>query len=123
MLKVRIILLVFFSIALCAEWIDLGASIPTAPNISISSSNIDNSNLIFELKGYSLDSHMIDDIEYFSVKFPNGASLLEGGSPNLQKFSTSIIIPDDKNMEIEIISSEYVEIEIINIGSEIKNFT
>ena len=64
MLKVKIILLVLFSLSLSNEWIDLGASIPTAPNMSISSTNIDNSNLIFELKGYSLDSHMIDNIEY-----------------------------------------------------------
>ena len=115
MLRVKFILLVFFSIALSSEWIDLGSSIPSPPSLSVSSSNIDNSNLTFELKGYSLDSYMINNIEYFSVKFPNGASLLEEGNPNLQKFSSSIIIPDNKNMEVQIISSEYVEIENINI--------
>ena len=90
MLRVKFILLVFFSIALSSEWIDLGSSIPSPPSLSVSSSNIDNSNLTFELKGYSLDSYMINNIEYFSVKFPNGASLLEEGNPNLQKFSSSI---------------------------------
>ena len=41
---------------------------------------------------------------------------MDEGSPDLPKMSTSIIIPDDKNMDIEVISSNYIEYENINIA-------
>ena len=70
----------------------------------------------FTLNEYYLNTIIIDNIEYSSVKIPNGASLLIEGAPDLPKFSKSIIIPDDKKMKVEIIDQNYIEYENILIS-------
>ena len=50
------------------------------------------------------------------ANFPNGAMNLELGMPNLYHKSTSIIIPDYAMMNYEIISSEFIDYENINIA-------
>ena len=49
----------------------------------------------------------------FLAKLSDGASLLESGAPELQKYGRSIIIPDQSEMHINILSSEYVEYDNI----------
>ena len=83
--------------------------------ISVLSSDIYNTNLLFELNDYELIS--IDDSdEKYLIHIDNSTSILQLGKPNLPKVSTSIIIPDDLNMEIEILSAEYEEINNILIA-------
>ena len=57
--------------------------------------------------------HPVDVEDYGAgiVKFKNGASILKKGAPDLPRYSRSIIIPDDAHMEIEILSSQFGEID------------
>jgi hypothetical protein len=50
------------------------------------------------------------------AKFKNGASFLKVGAPDIQKFSRSIVIPDDAEMKIEILSSEFTDYVDISIA-------
>ena len=43
------------------------------------------------------------------VQFKNGASILKQGAPDIHKISRSIIIPDNKEMSIRVLSSEFVD--------------
>ena len=47
------------------------------------------------------------------VKLKNGASILKLSAPDIQKISRSIIIPDNADMKIEILSSEFTDYENI----------
>jgi gingipain R len=47
---------------------------------------------------------------------PNGISLLEKGSPDLNRLSASITIPDQDEMQVEVISSDYTDIANIDIA-------
>ena len=50
------------------------------------------------------------------AKLENGASFLKKGAPDLHKISRSIIIPDNADMGIEILSSEFTDYNNIYIA-------
>jgi len=50
-----------------------------------------------------------------AVKIKDGVSICKKGAPDLQRISTSLIIPDNGKMEVNIISSEYKEYKNIDI--------
>ena len=116
-------LLLLLTFGFSSQWVDIQSDVPTAPQINLVSSDIESSTLSFELRGFSLNSVLINNLEYSIVKVPLGASIMDLGSPDLPKLSTSIIIPDDKNMELEVLSSDFVEFENINIAPSKGNFS
>ena len=119
----KILMLFLLTIGFSEQWIGINSNEPMKPNVSLVSSDIDNSTILFELSGYSMNSVLIDDVEYFNIQFPTSASILEEGKPNLPKYSSSIIIPDRKNMNIEIISRDFIDYENINIAPSKGNFS
>ena len=50
------------------------------------------------------------------ARLENGASMLKQGAPDIHKISRSIIIPDDADMKIDIISSYFTDYENIAIA-------
>jgi hypothetical protein len=50
------------------------------------------------------------------ARLDNGASILKQGAPDIQKISRSIIIPDNADMNIKILSSKFTEYEDISIA-------
>ena len=80
--------------------------------INLINSNIDQTTLEIIVDGYSLNEVLENQ---FSIKIDKGSPILLGGAPNLPKLNTSIIIPDQKNMKIKVLDSEYIELTDINI--------
>ena len=83
--------------------------------ISVLSSNIYNTHLLFELNNYEFILADDSDDKYL-IHIDHSTSMLDVGKPNLPKISTSIIIPDNLNMELEIVNAEYEEIENVFIA-------
>ena len=117
------LLLLFLTFSFSSQWVDLESNTPVHPEITLISSDVQTSTLSFDLEGFSLNNVLIDDLEYSVVKFPLSASIMDAGSPDLPKLSTSIIIPDDKNMTVEILSSDFVEYENMNVAPSKGNFS
>ena len=80
--------------------------------INLINSNIDQTTLEIIVDGYSLNEVLENQ---FSIKIDKGSPILLEGAPNLPKLNTSIIIPDQKNMKIKVLDSEYIELTDINI--------
>ena len=115
--------LLLLTFGFSSQWIDIESNTPVQPEITLISSDVESSTLSFDLEGFSLNAVLIDDLEYTIVKFPLSASIMDAGSPDLPKLSTSIIIPDDKNMILEILSSHFIEFENMNIAPSKGNFS
>ena len=111
----KLLLLLLFSFSFSSEWFGINSSQPQNSKIDLISSDIENSKIKFELSGFSLDPVMVNQEQYYKVKFPQSASIMELGYPDLPKVSSSIIIPDDKKMSINIIRSEFTDYENINV--------
>ena len=105
-----------FTLGMSNEWINISSSIPEPPNVDVLFSDVETTDMSFRLSGFYLNPILINNEEYFSVHMPKSASLLEEGAPNLPKFSTSIIIPNNKQVVYQILDSEYIEYNDINIA-------
>ena len=112
----KVLYLILLTVGLSNQWIGINSEVPKKPEATLVTSDIDHSVVSFELSGFSLHSVMIDGSEYFTVKFPVSASIMDEASPDLPKFSSSIIVPDDKSMSLEILSSEFIDYENINVA-------
>ncbi|SVB25782.1 uncharacterized protein METZ01_LOCUS178636, partial [marine metagenome] len=84
--------------------------------VKLISSDIQSTTIEFNLDDYILVPVQTADGVMYLARFENGASFLKIGAPDIQKFSRSIIIPDDAEMKIEILSSEFTEYENISIA-------
>ena len=70
----------------------------------------------FNINGYKLHKVKTPNGVAFTVKIPDGAPMQIKGAPNLPRLSTSLIIPNDKQMQAEIQYSDYIEINNIEIA-------
>lgn len=85
--------------------------------ITLLSSSLTESSVRFELPGYSLENISTPNGVFQKIIAPGSAPLMIKGAPEVIKYSTSIIIPDQGQMEIEIIDSKYKEFKNINLIS------
>jgi len=91
--------------------------------INLVSSNVHVTTLDFSFYDYQLEEVLIEDELYHKVSIDGGTQFLSKGNPHIPKISTSIMIPDFSNMKIEIIYSEYVDVNNINIAPSKGNIT
>jgi len=101
---------------LFAKWEGISSVSPVSAKMDLLNSNISTSTIEFRLDGFNLIDVSTDKGDAFIVKIEGGASIMELGSPDLYQLATSVIIPDDKHMEIRVLSSEYKEYKNILIA-------
>ena len=106
-----------------AEWVDLGSSYPQEYGKRILSSTSDNIRLEFTMSGYYQTLVETPKGNAYIIDAKHGASLLKQGAPDLDKITAPIIIPNQANMNYQIISTEYIDIENINIAPSKGNLT
>ena len=88
--------------------------------IELISSDIYSTHLVSEIIEYSIIE--IEDKKH-KVIIENGSPIINLGFPELPKLTTSIIVPDNGNVNFEIIDLEYEEIKDINILPSKGNIT
>ncbi|MBS82937.1 MAG: hypothetical protein CMD65_02250, partial [Gammaproteobacteria bacterium] len=90
--------------------------------VNLIDSDIQSTSLEVVLNGYEF-IEISDKPGYYKIACDKGTPILNKGLPNLPKINTSIIIPDDSNMEVSVIDYEYEDIHNINIIPSKGNFT
>ena len=119
----KIILFLLLSLLIPSTWQDINSSVPTPMNAELISSDINNTKIKFTMDGFHLIEIDDKNLNNYIVKTENGASIMEFGYPDLQKFSKSIIIPDNSKMSVNIISYKYHDYENVNIAPSKGNLT
>ncbi|MBT5078060.1 MAG: T9SS type A sorting domain-containing protein [Candidatus Marinimicrobia bacterium] len=99
-----------------AKWEGISSTSPVPAKMDLLNSNISTSTIQFTLDGFNLIAASTDKGDAFIAKIEGGASIMELGSPDLHQLATSVIIPDDKYMEIRVLSSQYTEYKNILIA-------
>ena len=115
-MKTLFTILMVTSFALATQWNSLGSDSPTPYNKEIISSADNETVIRFSLEGYSLSPLQTPIGDAYKVGTLLGASLLESGAPDLQKLTVSLKIPNDKHMTARVESSEYIELQNVNIA-------
>jgi hypothetical protein len=106
-----------------SKWVNIHSSDQLPADIQLISSSIDNTKLHFSLPGYNLDKVQTPNGEAFIVEIEEGTSLLIQGAPDLAKITASVLIPDNSEMMLSVISSSYKDYPNIEIAPSKGNFT
>ncbi len=112
----NIAILFLITFAMSAEWVGISESKPTRFKAQSLSSNIERSEVEFELKGYTLTPVETPWGTQYKIETEGGSSIMESGHPDLDQTFASIIVPDDAMMSLEVISSSYIEIQNIEVA-------
>ena len=121
---IKILYIIFIlSISYSANWVGLESRDSKESKPSVLSSNIEESYLHFEFNGYySTDIETPYGIESV-IDLEGGSSILELGFPDLDKWTSSIIIPDDGYTSVEVVSSSYHDFYNISVAPSKGNFS
>ncbi|MDP7027517.1 MAG: C25 family cysteine peptidase [Candidatus Marinimicrobia bacterium] len=87
-----------------------------ADNAKVLSSDIQTTVIEFKLDDFNLVPVQTPNGIMHLARLDNGASILKQGAPDIHKISRSIIVPDNADMKIDIISSQFSEYENISIA-------
>jgi PKD repeat protein len=123
--KLLFIAVLFFSLGsvLAQNWISINSQLPTDAKVELISGDISNSIVKVELGGFMLNPVTTQNGNAFTIGVGESTPILEKGMPDLPKVTTSLIIPDDAGMELNIISSKFKDFNDINIAPSKGNFT
>lgn len=105
------------------KWIGINSNDPDQAETILLSSNIEKSEIQFRLNGFYLNSVQTPMGEADIINIPKATQMLEKGSPDLTKLTTSVIIPDLAGMDIKVTDAKYNDYEDIEIAPSKGNLT
>ncbi|NOX86881.1 MAG: hypothetical protein GXO86_13110, partial [Chlorobi bacterium] len=118
-----VLMTVFVTGLFAGEWVSVNSKQPSAPEYKLVSSNISTSVVRFTLDGFYKTVVNTPEGEAWQVSAVNAGYLLKKGAPELPLFATSLIIPDEAGMKVEVVSSAYKEYNNVLIVPSKGNLT
>ena len=112
--SILVISISMLSLIFAAEWIGITNENPTQSQAIILSGSESETTIEFTLDGFWKNRSSLGETGGYILELEEGTPLLEVTAPDVQKLSTSIIIPDFNNMEVEVLDFEYVNGKIID---------
>jgi hypothetical protein len=110
-----IVFLFSFSV-LHAEWVNTGSSTPQKAEIQLISSDINTTVLNISVWGFDKRKVQTPKGEQYIIGGHNFTPMLEAGMPDLGKLATSVVIPDDAEMELSTDILSFVDIPAFSIA-------
>lgn len=115
-----LVLLFFLSVSFSTAWAGIWKPITSQQAVPASvhlvSSDINTSVVHFKLDGFMLNEVKTTQGNAYTVSVSEGTPLLQKGAPDLAKLTATVIIPDMAMMDIEILSSSFVDYQNMNIA-------
>jgi hypothetical protein len=108
-------LLVAFQL-FATDWTSIRSAAPAAAEKQLIYSTIETSEIRFSLDGFFSQQVITPRGEAVVIHLDRATPLLEAGSPDLPKLTASLIIPDLAEMSVEVVSSNYMDLENIFIA-------
>jgi len=115
-MKKLLISIISFTFLTASTWQNIQSSVETQTNLDVQSGNLERNVVEFNIDGFHLISVQTPEGEMYLARLEDGASLLRAGSPDMHKYARSIVIPDDRQMAIKVLSSDFVDYENILIA-------
>ena len=99
----KLIITVFLaSFILTSDWIGFNSSARSRFETKSLSSDIETTEIEFNLSGYSLTPIETPWGVQYKVETEGGSSIMQTGTPDLDQTFTSVIIPDNAMMDLEV---------------------
>ena len=105
--------LMYFTLVFCfsqgKQWVSKYAAAPNKPTISLLSSTLNASTINVKFSGFYKEKVPDQLTDIYTLSSPELTPLLSAGNPDLLKYTTSLIIPDQGEMKVDVISTNYIE--------------
>ena len=105
------------------KWMKISSESPSKAKISLVSSTIETSTVHFTLGGFGLNQVQTPYGKAFTIELDGTTPLLSKGNPDLPKMTTSLLIPNQAQMKLEIVNALYKDFENIVIAPSKGNLT
>lgn len=107
----------FIAILFVGTTIGVGSSQAAAdPGVTVLSSSSDRTVLQFDVTSFDLRDVLVEGETYSAVVWDDGTARQVRGEPAVPSFHTSIVIPDDAQMGVRVVESEYEEYTGVRIA-------
>lgn len=113
MLMISLLLTAF--IAEGQKWTGATSSSPAEPHITFSGNITNTSEIEVEIPGFFMAEALSEGKNIILPQIPSGYPMLEQGSPDLQKLSYTLQLPDNGNVQVLVASSHYTDYPGIDI--------
>jgi PKD repeat protein len=70
----------------------------------------------FNLDSYDFERVLTPNGEEVVVKAPHAGRIMKKGAPDLVRFSTAVIIPDQGKMAVDVVDGQFIELENVSIA-------
>jgi len=115
-IKLTFLLITFVLSTYASDWINIRSNQPNENKVEIISSDIETTVLKFSFDGFYKHEVISPKGIAFKLSVDKSAPLLIEGAPDLCLLASSIIIPDKNKMEINVVSSSFIEYENYSIS-------
>ncbi|PKP20757.1 MAG: hypothetical protein CVU05_08395, partial [Bacteroidetes bacterium HGW-Bacteroidetes-21] len=117
---VTVFLLVAFSFALLnaqeRAYTDIQNDGVISTQINLVNPSVTNPVVKISVNAYDLRPVIVNGEETFVVDAPDFSRILKAGAPDLVHFAKSVVIPDNGSMSYSVVSSDYFELQNVNIA-------
>ena len=121
--NVLVILICFCVHSFAQNWVSINASNPYPAKVVLTNGDISNSSFNVDIRGYFTSAVNTPQGQKTIISLENSTPILEAGAPDIPKVATSLIVPDNQNMTVEVTYSNFVEYQNIDIAPSKGNFT
>ncbi len=106
-----------------SNWIGINKPTQSPAETMLINSNIQETMIQFSLNGYLENTISTPRGKEMQISVGDAYQIMETGHPDLAKLVTTIIIPDIDQMEVNVISSDYVEFKDVDVAPSKGHFT
>ncbi|MBE0646459.1 MAG: T9SS type A sorting domain-containing protein [Bacteroidales bacterium] len=111
------ILVLAISLAgMSTNWVDIKSNSPVPAKITLVKSTIEKSTITFTLEGFFLNPVETPKGMAFIPSVEEGTPWMEAGAPDLQKLTSTLVIPDLAGMTARVIASSFTDYPNIEIA-------
>lgn len=104
------------------NWVTISDNTANESNIQLVNSNISQTTLNFNLSGFWYNEVETELGTAWNINVDGSAKRLQHGKPALPLFATSVVIPANAKMKVDVVSSNFVEYQDILIAPSKGNF-
>lgn len=119
-----LLIILLFSFQIKAQlWNNINSASPKPVKVTLVSPDIQNSTFNVELTGYFTNTVNTPFGIKKTISVDNTTRILKQGAPDLPKVTTSLIIPDNQQMDVTVTYSRFEDYQNIDLSPSKGNFT
>lgn len=105
------------------NWIGINSEQPVSAESALITTSPSGSVVSFTVNGFNINPVNTPRGDAFTVSVPGGTPVMEKGMPDLPKLTASLIIPDQADMQVRIVTSAFIDYPFMDIAPSKGNFT